>query len=250
MRPQSTRVSRTCARCGKTFTRYPSQLSEGRGVYCSRACKEPGPVTLMCAQCDTPFSITPANIGRARFCSRRCHGLARAATLPHKGQPGATNPHYRGGPQSYTCEGCQQPFTRYGTKIARFCGDACRNAWWSRTRSERYQTRMIARGELIAGKYGPRWPAIAEAICKRDSYACTRCGKADIRFRLHVHHIAAFDTFAPQDAARAHDESNLTTLCISCHRKVHKRRPKASYVPAAGVCGSLISISSTNSIPM
>jgi hypothetical protein len=40
------------------------------------------PVTLLCDVCTTPFSVIPARATVARFCSRRCKGLAqRAATI-------------------------------------------------------------------------------------------------------------------------------------------------------------------------
>lgn len=49
-------------------------------------------------------------------------------------------------------------------------------------------------------------------IIERDNYRCINCGASD---RLEVHHIKPASKFPEQIM----DESNVITLCVSCHSK-------------------------------
>lgn len=75
-------VDRTCQQCGISFTRWPSAVARGAGVYCSRRCAGNGrlrPQELRCARCDVSFLAWPFKIRRGRrFCSHACaHAAAR-----------------------------------------------------------------------------------------------------------------------------------------------------------------------------
>jgi len=52
-------------------------------------------------------------------------------------------------------------------------------------------------------------------VLARDKHTCQKCGKNKMGTKLHVHHII-FKTNRGTDAP-----SNLTTLCESCHNKIH-----------------------------
>jgi len=51
------------------------------------------------------------------------------------------------------------------------------------------------------------------AIKRRDNWRCQICGKSRNAGLLAVHHI--------DESKTNHDPSNLISLCLSCHRKVH-----------------------------
>lgn len=61
----------------------------------------------------------------------------------------------------------------------------------------------------------PSWGQIRKQILNRDDYNCRVCAKD---YELHVHHI---------DYDRSNNcESNLVTLCGSCHRALHRENYK------------------------
>lgn len=61
----------------------------------------------------------------------------------------------------------------------------------------------------------PKWTAIRKTIIKRDNGCCRICGR---EHDLHVHHI---------DYNRLNNaDTNLVTLCQSCHQAVHKENYK------------------------
>lgn len=74
-----------CGCCGKTFC-HPT--SDGTRVYCSRQCmvvgraatrrkQFPARVIKSCESCGKSLSFPPSQLGRKKFCSRRCAGLGR-----------------------------------------------------------------------------------------------------------------------------------------------------------------------------
>lgn len=61
-----------------------------------------------------------------------------------------------------------------------------------------------------------RFTALRTKIFKRDSYTCACCSV--VGSKLNVHHIQTW-AFAPE---LRFEESNLVTLCVSCHKAVHR----------------------------
>jgi len=69
------------------------------------------------------------------------------------------------------------------------------------------------KGGVAKWPYAPDWKRIARRIRKRDNYTCQICGKEFPKSSklLHVHHI---------DGDKTHnDDSNLVTVCATCHPK-------------------------------
>lgn len=67
--------------------------------------------------------------------------------------------------------------------------------------------------------YGSQWPQIRSEIIERDDHECQMCGVvrgSDIE-HLDVHHIKPYRKFESNN--QAHSQSNLVTLCRSCHVK-------------------------------
>lgn len=58
--------------------------------------------------------------------------------------------------------------------------------------------------------------SLSSYTMERDSYTCAWCSK--IGGQLHVHHIETWAT----SVEKRFDKTNLVTLCIGCHRKVHQ----------------------------
>ena len=59
-------------------------------------------------------------------------------------------------------------------------------------------------------------PELRKLVLKRDGYRCVKCG---LEGPLHCHHILPVAT----DPLESADMDNCITLCIDCHKKVHKK---------------------------
>lgn len=61
-----------------------------------------------------------------------------------------------------------------------------------------------------------RWyKELVKNVYKRDDFTCTECGKRG--GDLNAHHIVPFIEII-NDMDKLKDETNLTTLCVSCHK--------------------------------
>jgi len=66
------------------------------------------------------------------------------------------------------------------------------------------------------------WKRIKTRIRRRDNYCCGLCNKSteENKRSLQVHHIVHFKKF--ESADEANEDTNLISLCNSCHNKVRK----------------------------
>lgn len=72
--PRSKPIPRTCEQCLGTFFICKARADNGRGTYCSMACRmaaRNAKITKNCAQCGNPFQCHPRE-NEQRFCTRRC----------------------------------------------------------------------------------------------------------------------------------------------------------------------------------
>lgn len=76
------RIPRTCATCNTAFFTYSWALKNGRGRFCSYACRRPR-IWRVCETCGTSFTAKPSRLskGRGRFCSYACAGTFRRLPL-------------------------------------------------------------------------------------------------------------------------------------------------------------------------
>lgn len=108
-----------------------------------------------------------------------------------------------------------------------FCSYSCSNSF---NQSKKYGNNQAGskNSQYTDGTYTLEKSKKLEAR-KRDNYKCQTCGKAVKGRAAHVHHIVAERCF--DDMERAHDLSNLVTVCSSCHvdvewgtlKELHKR---------------------------
>ena len=61
-----------------------------------------------------------------------------------------------------------------------------------------------------------RWRRLCRAVRYRDRWTCTKCGTHS--HNLHVHHIKSWRDYPKL----RFNKGNCTTLCVPCHRKLHK----------------------------
>jgi len=65
-------------------------------------------------------------------------------------------------------------------------------------------------------QYGAGWKKLSEKVRARDGFACQNCGITETDKAFHVHHKIPFKQFV--NRYEANRESNLITLCPTCHR--------------------------------
>ena len=80
--------------------------------------------------------------------------------------------------------------------------------------------------------YGPNWNTIRQKILSRDEFRCQLCNQVKAGIELHVHHKKPVRLYV--DIADAHTESNLITLCKTCHKIAEKNLRIASTLSGFG----------------
>lgn len=197
-----------CRHCGREF-RHPTH--EPR-VYCSRQCSEE---------------------------HQRQHGHLKGAAHP---QFDPANQH------TGQCRQCgavfqyaiQREAERRSGKQRVYCSTACYRA------HQREHGHLKGARHPQYGKRGPlnhRWGggsgsatqaerrtieyrAWRKAVYRRDDFTCQRCGQRG--GELHAHHVIPF----AQDKSKAYDVGNGITLCVRCHRAIHRCQAAAPAVQA------------------
>ena len=186
---------KTCEHCGKQY--MPSRRTTQR--YCSNTCSKwamhgspsdgSGKIRVrVCNNCGKDFEVKKAGKieGRAYYrvtCSDQCEFERRSKT--HKGK--IVSPETRA-KISESKSGVNSPFYIDGRAM---------------DRSAEYY-------EEYGGKFTHR---LKNLIKERDGHKCLKCGHDGSEFLLHVHHI-------DMDKMN-NDESNLATVCGSCHTRIH-----------------------------
>lgn len=213
----------TCENCGKQFERKPSQVKKYEHSFCCRSCKtawqqgqeKPDQVKgywYLCECCGKPVWRTPATLREHVFCSIECTNQA-----PHNRPINKIN---------VPCAACGKILQRFPSRLIRsenmFCNRQCHAAWKKETMIGA-NNRLWKGGKIDEEHYGPQWIIIREIIRKRDNYTCQRCGihQDSLSKALSVHHIVPFRLFYPDHIDAAHHQSNLVSLCQSCHRTIH-----------------------------
>lgn len=162
-------------------------------------------VTLSCDLCGIEFKKSPSLVRNNNYCSRNCHRLAMTGVKTNSIPVACPN---CGKENLYPVSCIEQ-----GTK---FCGRKCYNEWQSRERSGENNHRW-AGGSYLNGRNRrvvSRWRV---SVFDRDGYTCQICGRVGVR--LNAHHVRPW----AQHEALRHVVDNGITLCIECHRIVHKK---------------------------
>lgn len=76
----------------------------------------------------------------------------------------------------------------------------------------------LDRRDAAEGRRSAEYKAWRKSVFERDDYTCRFCGARGVK--INAHHIKPY-AFCPE--AR-YELSNGITLCLPCHKAVHKRR--------------------------
>lgn len=227
-------VDRECKQCGAGFETRQCWADRGEGQFCSTDCKgewqsenksgedhpswKGGPVAVDCAWCGSEIERRQSLAERSEnhFCSDECD-----AKYKSEHRTGEWSNLWNGGPAVCECEECGEKYTvqRTAEDRSRFCSLECKAKWESENWVGENHPGTWKGG---AAPYGPGWnQEKKETVRERDGYKCQDCGMEQDEHlerhgeKLHVHHIQKARSF--DDPAERNDESNLITLCRSCH---------------------------------
>jgi 5-methylcytosine-specific restriction endonuclease McrA len=162
---------------------------------------------VKCQICGNEFSVIPARLNTAKFCSTKCAGEWRKQNFKRE-----ANPNFRGG----TLKKCASCNTEFWAKPAlehqKFCSKPCADKDGFRyTGKEHPNYREDARRKNRSGSHH-KW---VNEVISRDKAICQHCGAKDIE--LHAHHIKSYKDHPD---LRFNVENGLT-LCFKCHWAVH-----------------------------
>lgn len=209
-----------CKVCGTSFTRNRPIRGQTCSVQCRGAARRRVQQRI-CIECKKPFECKPSY--PSKHCSIQCF---------NKNRRGQTKPN-----MWVVCERCGKTFKRpAGHLQARFCSMQCYKPKFPRetrtckecgvqfeqikgaTRSTQFCTHKCAMDYLNKHQKldkHPSWRGGVTAYRRFRKDQCERCGS---RRHLLVHHR--------DENRKNNDQSNLETLCKSCHQQHHAVRNK------------------------
>ena len=224
-----------CDQCGKVIDRKKYDIEHKQHLFCSRKCYgawrsenlsgKNSPlwtgtrrVDAICQQCSKAFRPLRGDVerGYGKFCSRACY-----TEWMRENQRGENHPCWVGDYIEVTCEWCGKKFTQSRYRVenqnSRFCSRECLGKWHSEFMSG--ENCPTWQGGLSFEPYGRDFNSeLKEKVRTRDGRRCMMCGMLanDNGRKLDIHHI----DYDKQN----NDESNLISLCMSCHRKTNNNR--------------------------
>ena len=154
-------------------------------------------ILCVCQYCGKEFYLKKSHVdkGCGKYCTRECFNCATENHL------------------EIICETCGKVFVVSGHRenTAHFCSLRCRNIG---KQGEKASTWM---GGKSFEPYLPEFNnALKKRIRQRDGYVCQICRKQQVHRALSVHHVDYDKT--------NNNETNLISLCLTCHRKTNHNR--------------------------
>jgi len=209
-------IDLSCENCGDGFSRYPSQVTDGRD-FCSRECCNEWQKKTGTTQRERKWNeedMEPCPKQGCDFESGSIHGLAAHWGMSHKGSP-PWNKH--------ECNWCGKNFSRPNCHIRSeltFCTYECRSR-----AIEAGQVRDYPQSQSRK-EYGENWEEQRQKVIERDGGVCTYdgCNREECSFGagLHVHHIKKLKKF--DNPEEANILSNLRTLCAEHHGEIERKQ--------------------------
>jgi len=232
---QSIAPTQRCEYCGESFLESSSNVR-----FCSQECRsegedvsgensnawEGGTISeIVCEWCREKEEVDLSS-SKGRFCSDDCR-LEWWSEWSSK-QTGKAHPNWEpDAHEEVMCENCEETFIREVRDIGTenyFCCNECRVEWWGEWTAENQRgenhPNWEDNDELY---YGPKWDDVRLSTIIRDQSRCRICKRTPVNLQggtrdITVHHIEPLKTFDSYEKANV--QSNLVTLCRSCHRQV------------------------------
>lgn len=227
-----------CNRCGKEFSKYPSQV--GKNNYCSRKCIS-NKVKTECKHCYKEYEIKRYLYkgNRMTYCSRECkdnfqktlvgsknHFYGKRHTEETKLKISSSKRGVELGKRvewvEVSCAYCGKhkeviPYLSMRNE-KHFCDITCHAKWRSENlvgdKNDNYNHNLTVSERIIGRRYKEYYEFIREVLATSDS--CEVCKSKE---KLCVHHKDAYHWCVE----RRVDITNGVVLCKSCHREFHKQ---------------------------
>lgn len=209
-----------CRTCGKDICTWPSTIKQGGGKYCSRACYNESlrmHKTTTCLTCGKSFNIQPCQTrrGGGKYCSPRCYRNSRIG-VPCSEERKRKISEAKKNRITKICLTCGKQFETIPSQIKEGRGKYCSHHCYGESLIGKNigPLNNLWRGGMSYEPYTIEFTReLRLRIRKRDKYICQVCGKSKSK---HVHHI----NYDKKDSR----ESNLITLCCSCHAHTNFQR--------------------------
>lgn len=220
---------KSCPICGKLFTVTGKTNRKTCSLECahkSSALNNTKAIIAQCEYCGKEIKRIPYRINNYtnQFCNATCKGRWMSKNLS-----GSNNPNYNS--VKRYCANCNTEMFVIQTRNKQsnvYCNIDCMAEHYSESGMWSGSNSPVWKG----GKpeYGTNWNYMRKNILKRDNYSCQLCNKTEdehleeLGVGLSVHHINPIRNFEnPNDA---NSNTNLITLCHSCHSFVHSNNNK------------------------
>ena len=205
------RVKRICQSCSKDFEVEKWQVDNGKGKFCSHQCmfdSRKTKVDIICPNCKKTFKAKPSTIKRKYknvFCSLKCFR------------------EYTKGLVILVCKNCGKEYETHRSHIKHRGSSCCsRKCHWEHNTGKNNHlwkggVKFWKRRDRSSQKY-IKW---RESVFARDNWTCQECGarsKAGFPIIIHPHHIKPYAKYPKL----AYKKDNGRTLCIECHKKIHR----------------------------
>ena len=168
---------------------------------------------LSCLVCKNDYYSKPHHSKTQKYCSRICQFESQKTNKP------------------IPCKICNKDFyvakSTMKHRPRRTCSDKCYRILLGKlhkgSKSSFWRGGVSSKRRKI--RYSIKIQNWREKIFKRDNFTCQKCGdrsRSDYSVTLNAHHIKPFSKYPKQRTII----KNGVTLCIDCHKMVHKNENK------------------------
>jgi hypothetical protein len=204
------RIYRNCKVCNKEFYFDKSQLKHRNPQYCSRKCFSTIPRKGKSRYGkDNPFyNKKHTELSKLKMKTTRLDGL-RSGKIKITTKGKKLNPIYK------KCLFCGKiMILAQHRKDAKYCNKECAKKGYNPINHWNWNGGVSSETKKRIGTYS--WNITRKKVYARDNWTCQVCGK-HCSNDIQCHHIV------PYRITQDNSESNLITLCKSCHLKEEKK---------------------------
>lgn len=132
-------------------------------------------------------------------------------------QAGKNSPHWKGGLPN--CTNCERKLTNY-KRITQLCTKCFNKQNFQKENNPNWKggISVITKTERQLAMETTDYKDWRKSVFERDDYTCIDCGNKNCK--LNAHHIKSWLEY-PNNR---YDIDNGATLCIDCHKRVHKHK--------------------------
>lgn len=211
-----------CSLCCNPVDKKPVCIKEYKNHFCNSKCYgifQRKKVTLICNFCGKEYFKIPVLKYISNFCSKQCQ--SEWASLYRRGKNSTV---WKNNRIDKICKDCGEKFSvcLFRKNTTKFCSMKCYASW-----KRKQPTKEKYRRERKLTVY-KNW---RKTVFERDNYKCIICGEEG--GELNAHHIKSWKN----NLELRYDTDNGITLCVPCHKEIHKKNSELSLFVVHGKAG-------------